>query len=323
MATALNLQSIYSLIEPELAAVRAEVLRHWTDAFRLVYGPSAPPPKLGGKLLRPALCLLSAGACGADRLQRFVPMAAAMELLHLAALAHDDVVDRADLRRGETSLNARWTNHIAVLGGDYLVARSLSVLTHYDRCNVVESALESIHQMAEGELLNFGKEHLDEEDCIRLAEKKTASLFAVSCATPTLLVDPQYREALHAYGMGLGTAFQLIDDLLDLSQDESTLGKPACGDIAEGKLTLPILYLRSALDDEGKVRLAQSTGSAIDPATRQWIQTSFTETGAKERVEILAREFANRAKEALERLSETPYREALSDAVDFVLTRDN
>ena len=126
------LRALYHDVADELAAVRELVRHQWTEAFRLVYGPSATPPKLGGKLMRPALCLLSAGASGAEDLKRYTEMAAAMELLHLAALAHDDVVDSANLRRGETSLNARWTNHIAVLGGDYLVARALSILTVYD-----------------------------------------------------------------------------------------------------------------------------------------------------------------------------------------------
>ena len=115
MATALTLESLYRQVDNELEAVRAGVLGHWTEAFRLVYGATATPPKLGGKMMRPALCLLSAGAAGAPDLARFVDMATAMELLHLAALAHDDVVDSALLRRGNTSLNARWDNHTPVL----------------------------------------------------------------------------------------------------------------------------------------------------------------------------------------------------------------
>lgn len=117
MSTTVSLKSLYKDIDPQLERVRKTVSDQWTEAFQLVYGPGSTPPRLGGKLLRPALCLLSAGACGAEDLDHYVEMAAGMELLHLAALAHDDVIDSADLRRGEISLNRLWDNHTAVLGG--------------------------------------------------------------------------------------------------------------------------------------------------------------------------------------------------------------
>ena len=321
----MHLQALYHDVNGELAAVRELVRHQWTEAFRLVYGPSATPPKLGGKLMRPALCLLSAGASGAADLKRFIEMAAAMELLHLAALAHDDVVDSANLRRGDTSLNARWTNHIAVLGGDYLVARALSILTVYDSCPVISSALESIHEMAEGELINFGrgKQNLGEADCIRLAEKKTASLFAVSCSTPSLLVNASYRDALHAYGMGLGTAFQLTDDVLDLEQSESVLGKPSCGDVVEGKMTLPILYMREGMGTADLKRLDGMTGNALTDADREWIGERLKRSGAQDRVETLARRYVADARTALETLPPSKYVDAMAGLADFVLVRES
>ena len=334
MSTALSLSSLYHEIRAELELVRLRVREHWTETFHLVYGPSATPPRLGGKLLRPALCLLSAGASGAvstnsGELRRFVDMAAAMELLHLAALAHDDVVDSAELRRGERSLNARWTNHIAVLGGDYLVARALTVLTVYDRCSVLASALESIHEMAEGELINFGRgkdamgANLGEEDSIRLAEKKTASLFAVSCATPSLLVDEGYRDALHAFGMGIGTAFQLVDDVLDLVQDEATLGKPACGDIIEGKRTLPIIYLRERMTPDEIRRLESFKGRTMSAADKEWVAESARATGAEERALVVARKYLADARTSLGSLPPSRYADAMLGIADFVLVRDS
>ncbi len=325
MCAVLKLGSLYHEIEPELDAVREAVTHHWTDAFRLVYGPSATPPKLGGKLMRPALCLLSAGATGASEPREFVDMAAAMELLHLAALAHDDVVDSANLRRGESSLNARWTNHMAVLGGDYLVARSLSVLTRYDNCSVIASALESIHEMAEGELINFGrgKENLGEDDCIRLAEKKTASLFAVSCATPCLLTDPHYKQPLHAFGMGMGTAFQIVDDILDLEQSEATLGKPSCGDIVEGKVTLPILYLREALEGAERQRFDQLWGNDLTDEDRAWLGERLQTTGAHDKAESLARKYLEDGRAAVAALPQSPYTEAMLGISEFVMQRNS
>lgn len=324
MTTALNLKSLYGEIQDQLDRIRDAVRRQWVDAFQLVYGPAATPPRLGGKLMRPALCLMSAGAVGERDLDRFVDMGTAMELLHLAALAHDDVVDSADLRRGVPSLNRLWDNHTAVLGGDYLVARALDILTNYDSSAVIKSALESIHRMAEGELINFGRKQgeLNEEDCIRLAEKKTASLFAVTCCTPTILIDESHRSALFDFGMGLGTAFQLVDDLLDLEQSELTLGKPSCGDIVEGKITLPILYMRAEMAEGDVARLDGLSGDAVGDDDRAWIREMLRATGALERTESLARGYVDSARSALEALPESAYTASMLGVTEFVLSRE-
>jgi octaprenyl-diphosphate synthase len=325
MTTALTLKQWYTQVDGPLDAARALVTREWTDAFRLVYGPGATPPRLGGKMLRPALTFLAAGAMDAAELPRFTQMAAAMELLHLAALAHDDVVDRADTRRGETSLNRLWDNHTAVLGGDYLVARSLDILTHYESTAVIRSALHSIHQMAEGELINFGRKQkeLDEEDCIRLAEKKTASLFAVACSCPAVLLESPYISALYDFGMGVGTAFQLADDLLDLDQDERTLGKPSCGDLVEGKVTLPILYLKRAMSTADARRVDNFKYATISDTERAWVREMLGATGAREKTELLARDYVAKARAALDALPVSTFTEAMLGIADFVLLRDS
>ena len=323
MSTTLSLKSLYAHIEPQLDRVRACVNREWTDAFQLVYGSETTPPRLGGKLMRPALCFLSAGACGAEDLDHFTEMAAGMELLHLAALAHDDVVDSADLRRGETSLNRLWDNHTAVLGGDYLVARSLDILTKYDSCAVISSALDSIHQMAEGELINFGRKQgeLVAEDCIQLSEKKTASLFAVTCCTPTILIDPQYRQPLHDYGMGMGTAFQLIDDVIDLTEDEATLGKPSCGDITEGKTTLPLIYMKEAMSDTDRAHLESLTGTSLSKEDCDWVADQMRSTGAQDKVVALCQGYIDSSLHALEQLPASPHRDTMASIAEFVLIR--
>ena len=325
MATTSTLNPLYAQVESQLDQVRGEVLRHWTDAFRLVYGASAEPPRLGGKMLRPAFTILSAGAIGAPELDEFVDMATAMELLHLAALAHDDVVDNANIRRGDTSLNALWDNHTAVLGGDYLVARALRVLTRYDSCPVIASALDSIHEMAEGELITFGrgKENLGPEDCILLAKKKTAALFAVACCTPSLLIDLSYRKPLHDFGMGLGTAFQIVDDLLDLEQDEATLGKPSCADIVEGKTTLPILYIRESLSMEEILHYDSLEGEPLSAADREWIAQLLERSGARERCEGLANRYVADALAALEALPQNAYVESMRGLLEFVVIRNS
>lgn len=324
MESAVTLGSLYGPVQSELDAVRDEVRHHWDEAFRLVYGLSAEPPELGGKLIRPALCLLSAGVSGSNHLSDYIPMATAMEMLHLAALAHDDVVDSAVLRRGNSSLNALWDNHTAVLGGDYLVARALSVLTHYDSCPVIACALESIHEMAEGELINFGRARgeLKVKDSLLLAEKKTASLFAVSCKISSLLLNKEYSPAFHDFGMGVGTAFQLVDDLLDLAQDEDVLGKPSCGDVVEGKKTVPILTMMERMDSADAVKFASIEGNPLTDDDRLWIRERLRATGADRYTEDLARQYLDRGLAALELLPGGEYRESMAGLAEFVVVRD-
>jgi octaprenyl-diphosphate synthase len=304
-------------------SVRASVAALWTDALRLVHGSDLPMPPSGGKMLRPALCLLSARAGGATDTAHFVPLAAAMELLHLAALAHDDVIDGSDLRRGVRSLNAMWDNHTAVLGGDYLVARAIAIMSCYDSCAVITSAIDSVRQMAEGELTNFGlgRDHHSKEACISLARQKTASLFAVTCATPCCLIEGAPRDSLYNYGMAIGIAFQLVDDLLDLSQDRETLGKPAFGDIVEGKRTLPLLFIREGLDEAGAARLDTLWGKPLSDADQAWVADMLEATGARERTEALAREYAEEARSAVTALPSSIYRDSMQGLTEFVLIR--
>jgi len=326
MPSTVTLQELYAPVAPQMAEVREAVARVWSEAFRLVYGTESASPKPGGKMLRPALCMMSAGAVGARDITRFVPLAASMELLHMAALAHDDVIDESDTRRGMRSWNAQWDNHTAVLGGDYLVARAIAMMGEaYSSCDVIVNAIDSVRMMAEGELHNFGlgPDRQSQEACISLARQKTASLFAVTCSTPTYLVDTTHRDALHDFGMELGIAFQLADDVLDLVQNKETLGKPACGDIVEGKKTLPILYLREALDNREVKRLENMIGAELKDEDRDWVGEMMESTGARERVETLARSYADAARSAIEPVPAGPYKDAMTAIAEFAIARDS
>lgn len=323
MQSTLTLNELYRPIQRDLDAVRASIAELWADALRFVYGERLPKLPLGGKMLRPAMALLSAGALGAKDTSRFVRLATAMELLHLAALAHDDVIDSADLRHGMRSLNAMWDNHTAVLGGDYLVARAIDILGSYNSCLVITNAINSVREMAEGELTHFGlgQAHYSQEACISLARQKTASLFAVSCTTPACLIEGAPRPDLHAYGLAIGVAFQLIDDLLDLTRDEEALGKPAFGDIVEGKKTLPIIFLRESLDVAGRARLDRMQGKPLSEADRAWVTDAIETSGAREQTEAIAREYIDEARNALATLPASPHRESMLGIAEFILVR--
>jgi octaprenyl-diphosphate synthase len=304
--------------------VREAMNRLWTDALSLVGLPEGPLPRAGGKMLRPALCLMSAGAIGAQDLSRFVTLAASFEALHVASLAHDDVLDRALMRRGAPSLSGLWDNHAAVLGGDYLVARAVEMLATYDCATVIAKAIRSVRRMAEGELFFFNRDQdsIVPQDCIMLAQQKTASLFAEACSAPTYVIEAQHRDALYTYGNELGIAFQLVDDVLDVTQSARTLGKPSCGDVAEGKKTLPLIFLREVLQGEDRERYDAICGNPLSEEDRDWIIQQVISTGAKERAEAETLAYAGRAKESLAALPQSAYRDAMEGMVDFVLARE-
>jgi octaprenyl-diphosphate synthase len=324
MNTKQTLEDLYRPIQDRLVDVRAVIGQLWEDAMRLVRVDVGPIPKAGGKLLRPALCLLSAGAIGGKDLREFVNLSVAFEALHIASLAHDDVIDRAILRRGGSSLNALWDNHAAVLGGDYLMARAVQMLAAYDSCTVVDRAVNSVRRMAEGELLFFGREidSVKNEECIVLAEHKTASLFSEACSAATYVVDPTHREALRRFGTTLGIAFQITDDVLDVTESTANLGKPACGDIAEGKVTLPILFMREAMSPEERARLDAMRDTRLSDEDRAWVTERAEHTGARERTEAEARRYADEALAALMELPKNIYRDSMEGITEFVLIRN-
>jgi len=318
-----TLEALYRPVDGLLAEVRESMHALWQDVLQLVKVDFEEAPNFGGKLLRPALCLLSAGAGGIDNPRRFAPLAAAYEALHVASLAHDDVIDRALLRRGGVSLNALWNDHAAVLAGDYLVARAIEMMGEYESCTLILDGLAAIRRMAEGELHFFGRDHdaVTEADCILLAQSKTASLFEVACSAPAKLEAHPLAEDLGRYGLQLGVAFQIVDDLLDVTQPSDSLGKPSCGDVGEGKQTIPLIYLREALDAGGRERLTALQSSDICDADRAWIMESMDKTGARERTAARAREFGKAALMELGRLPDNTYRDSLEQLTEFVLVR--
>ncbi|NIA13817.1 MAG: hypothetical protein GWP08_07025 [Nitrospiraceae bacterium] len=323
MDTTNTLEHFYRPVEDEVSRVRQAVGELWAEAITLVDGSADAVPRAGGKLLRPALCLLSAGAIGAEDVGAFVGLATAFELLHVAALTHDDVVDKANLRRGSASLNALWDDRTAVLSGDYLVARSIELLTQMGSCEVVASTFQAVRRMTEGELrsLHTPYDRFSQEDCLRLAEDKTASYFAITCAAPTYMTGETYRDALYEYGLALGIAFQLADDILDIAQPSDALGKPSCGDIVQGKRTVPLLFMREALDLTERKRLDALSGTPLDEADRAWVGQALAASGARERTESLARDYARAACDALAALPDSPHKDSMAGLTEFVLTR--
>ncbi|RMF33394.1 MAG: polyprenyl synthetase family protein [Chlorobiota bacterium] len=198
-----------------------------------------------GKQLRPMLVFASAGACGAISERTHIG-AAMVELLHTATLVHDDVVDQAPMRRGLASINAIWKNKVAVLVGDFLLARGLLLAVEHEEFDFLRVTAQAVRRMSEGELLQVQRSHkrtLDEETYLRIIRDKTAALLAACCQIGALSAgaDQSRQEKLATFGERIGLAFQIRDDVLDYTSRSTILGKPTAHDLREGKTTLPLL----------------------------------------------------------------------------------
>ena len=257
----------------------------------------------GGKRLRPTLALLCARAAG-EPTEATISLAMAVEVIHLASLMHDDVVDEAAMRRGRPSVRQRWGNRIAVLVGDFLAARAYHELAGLEDRRTLQILADAAMDMCRAETgarLVEGHEP-DVEVCLEVARGKTASLIAASCLVGALSAgaDPDSASPFRQYGEALGLAFQLTDDLLDIYGDETRLGKSPGRDIATGELTLPIaLALRSERAEEVRRALAD-IAAADDPAP--WLPALaglVGASGAREAVRRMAAEYAHAAQEAL------------------------
>lgn len=280
----------------------------------------------GGKRLRPLLLLLSAKLCGYSGNQH-IPLASVVEFIHTATLLHDDVVDGAVLRRGNASANTVWGNEASVLVGDYLFAKAFSIMVRSGDLRVLQVLSDATTMMAEGEvqqLLNTCDLDLDEDRYMQVIRTKTAILIAAACRCGGLLgnVPEEQLEALAEFGMDLGVAFQLMDDALDYVADQAEFGKAKGHDLAEGKMTLPLIEtLRHCSELERQLvadtvaadELLESDLGQVIGLIQQHNGIDYTRTRATELV--------NRAKSRLQVFADSPALDALKELADFVVTR--
>ncbi|WP_308418742.1 polyprenyl synthetase family protein [Leeia aquatica] len=251
----ISFQTLRASFAADMQAVDACIRSHLGSEVVLVNQVAEYIIGNGGKRLRPLLTLMTARACQYPGQHHHV-LAAVVELIHTATLLHDDVVDESGLRRGKQTANAMFGNAAAVLVGDFLYSRSFQMMVTVGQMRVQEILADATNLIAEGEvlqLMNIGNTDIDVPDYLRVIQYKTAKLFEAAARLGAVLagVSVEQEESLARYGMHLGTAFQIIDDVLDYSGDAQTIGKNAGDDLAEGKLTLPVIYaLRRAPEAE-------------------------------------------------------------------------
>jgi octaprenyl-diphosphate synthase len=268
----------------------------------------------GGKRIRPMLVLLFARALGFTGRERF-ELAATVEFVHTATLLHDDVVDESALRRGRKTANALFGNAASVLVGDFVYSRAFQMMVSVNRMRVLEVLADATNVIAEGEVLQLMNMHdpdLAVDDYLRVIRFKTAKLFEASARLGAVLAeaDSAVEESCAAYGRSLGTAFQLVDDLLDYEGATAQLGKNVGDDLREGKPTLPLLIAmeRGSADERALIRHAIEQGEVARLAD---IVEIVRRTGALTATREAARSEADKAQGTLEALAESPYRDAL------------
>jgi len=278
----------------------------------------------GGKRLRPALVLLSAGVFGKVETHHH-ELAAVVEFIHTATLLHDDVVDESAMRRGRATANTLFGNAASVLVGDFVYSRAFQMMVNVQNMRVMEVLAEATNIIAEGEvlqLLNCHDADINDEAYLKVIHYKTAKLFEAATRLGAIICNapPENERAMAEYGMRLGTAFQLIDDVLDLSGDSHDIGKNLGDDLAEGKPTLPLLFaMRNGTEAQRIViRHAIEEGGLDElPAVIKAVQ----ETGALEHVREIARKEADIACAAIADLPTSSHHQALISLADFAVTR--
>ena len=327
-----SLPAIQALAAADMAAVDTLIRRRLASDVVLVNQVAEYIVGAGGKRLRPMLLLLAATAlgkrgtggdgAGADAHQ----LAAVIEFIHTSTLLHDDVVDESDLRRGRSTANAVWGNAASVLVGDFLYSRSFQMMVELDRMEVMQLLADATNRIAEGEvlqLLNVRNPDTDEPAYLRVIERKTAVLFAAATRLGALLAgaDAATCDALHAYGLNLGYAFQIADDVLDYSADETALGKHLGDDLAEGKATLPLIHAIAHAGDATRERLRQAIIDG-DTAAMPEVLAAIEAAGSLAYSLRRAGEYAQAAERSLDGLADNPHVAALRGLARYSVSRD-
>jgi octaprenyl-diphosphate synthase len=322
----LDLPAIQALAATDMAAVDALIRRRLGSDVALVNQVAEHIIAAGGKRLRPMLLLLAArafGHSGADAHQ----LAAVVEFIHTATLLHDDVVDESDLRRGRKTANALFGNAPSVLVGDFLYSRSFQLMVELERMPVMKILADTTNAIAEGEvlqLLHIRNPDTDEPAYLNVIERKTAVLFAAATRIGAQLagVDETAQQRLHDYGMALGYAFQIADDVLDYSADETTLGKHLGDDLAEGKATLPLIHAIQHSDPVVRERLRTIVENGDVDAMPE-VLAAISATGGLEYSRRRAETYAAAAEAALDGLDENDAIAALRGLARYAVRRDH
>jgi len=326
----LDFNSITKIIVDDLEAIERILLEETRIHYDFVDDAVRHVIEGGGKTLRPVLLILSSKACGYTGEDAHI-LAACIELIHVASLVHDDVLDEAPIRRSQVTLHSKWGNKVAVLVGDYLHARVLSMLASRGSDDpALEILANAAQAMCEGEVIHAYKNgdfEICQNNYLKIVELKTGKLISASCHTGAILgtKNPEYVNALIAYGELIGIAFQIIDDLLDFVADPEKFGKQPFKDLREGKLTFPMIYVRENCTGEERKKLEDifNTVEFAGDQTIEWMSQLLDSYAVKSYCLEVAQEYVDRAQIALNVLPNTDAKVALNDLAESLVSRDS
>ena len=319
-------REVFDLLRDDLTAIERELGRDAVSSVETITEIAEYLRVGGGKRIRPSLLLLAARCLGYTG-SGMIRLGAVVELVHTATLVHDDIIDGADMRRGRPSANTTWGNEKCVLAGDWLYMQAFHIALEERNFKVLDLLITLTQQMVEGELLQIQTlgRPVSESEYYDLIFRKTACLFSVSMQLGATLADatPLLEEALASYGRYVGLAFQIVDDVLDLTATEEVLGKPVASDLREGKTTLPVIHslehgtaadreiIHNVLEDGGFLR-----------SSREQVQEILHRNGSVEYAMAAADRYAEMGREALSLIEESEFKRALLWVPDFVVARD-
>jgi octaprenyl-diphosphate synthase len=319
-------QEIYQLISSELGLVEDELKGYTRSEITPISEIGEYLLSAGGKRIRPALLLLTAKMLG-EVSPMDIRLAAVVEFIHNATLVHDDIIDAADTRRGRPSANSHWGNSMTVLAGDWLYMQSFAVALGEKNFDVLNTLIDITQKMVEGELMQLtllGKSQITKQQLLDIVERKTAYLFSGCTRLPAIAAGMNHgsAERLAEIGKSLGMAFQLVDDLLDLTSTRDVLGKPVASDLKEGKMTLPVFFAitNGRAEDSQKVQKVLDERDFLSVDRAEILRLVEGSEGI-ERTRELAEQYARRAIQLLQEFPASIYRDAIVSIPEFILNR--
>jgi octaprenyl-diphosphate synthase len=324
--SAINGKEIFELLHDDLLAIEVEFGQDTVSDVSAITEIGEYLREGGGKRIRPALLLLAAKLFN-YRGTGAVRLGAVVEIIHTATLVHDDIIDEAQTRRGRPAANTRWGNSKCVLAGDWLYMQSFKIAVQERNFRVLDTLIELTQQMVEGELLQMEKlgKLITLEEHFDLIFRKTACLFSVCMRLGAILggASPEQEEAAGSYGRNLGMAFQIVDDVLDLTASESMLGKPVASDLREGKVTMAVIHALERCTPQEREKIATVLRDrAFNGVTHADILAILNRYGALEAANARAAQYAEAARKAICTFPDSEIKRALLWAPDFVVARE-
>ncbi|WP_338749687.1 heptaprenyl diphosphate synthase component II [Bacillus sp. FJAT-52991] len=315
----MKLNMLYSFLKADIDLIEKELEQAISSQSPSLRDASLHLLQAGGKRIRPVFVLLSA-KFGHYEIEKVKNVAVALELIHMASLVHDDVIDNAELRRGQPTVKAEWDNRVAMYTGDYIFARSLEYMTSIENIDAHRILSHTIVEVCVGEIVQIKDKYRYEQnlrDYLRRIKRKTALLIAASCQLGAISADvpKEIHQKLYQFGYNVGMAFQITDDILDFTATEAQLGKPAGSDLWQGNITLPVLY---AMQDEQLKQKIIQVNEQTTKAEMNEIITLLKRSDAIERAHALSQRYLNRALAILKELPSNRNKKALRDIAKYI-----